>query len=150
MTVYNFLLATCFFKNRTMCTGFTLAFANQHKYSVTALQIAMGAYCMWKFILNNEMQSSNVQNCVFRLSKDELSWAFIHPGNVFAEQACSFAYLFSFSSALLHSSTLIYIYSRFPLGNCKVQPQCCTVGCWAASLGHFSVKCVAQKHLSST
>lgn len=53
-------------------------------------------------------------------------------GMFFAERACSFAYLFFFSSALLHSPTPIY-------SRCPLQLQSSTVGCWAASLGQFSV-----------
>lgn len=51
------------------------------------------------------MKCSNMQDCVLRLSQDELSLAFIRQGNIFAEQACSLAYLFFFSSALLHRLT---------------------------------------------
>lgn len=74
--------------------GLTLAFADQHKYSLSPLW----TYCVWQLGLNNEMRSINVQDCVFRLSLDEFSSACIHPGIFlfFAEQACSFAYLFLF------------------------------------------------------
>lgn len=88
--------------------GLTLASADQHKYTVTPLQIVTGKYRMWKS-QNNEMQSSNVQNCVLRLSQDELSWAFIYPGNVFLLSrhvllhTCSFLALLYFTVRLLYT-----------------------------------------------
>lgn len=52
-----------------------------------------------------EQCNAKLQDCVLRLSQDELCLAFVHQGNIVAEQACSLAYLFYFSSALFHRLT---------------------------------------------
>lgn len=67
---------------------------------------------------------------VSRLSEDELSWVH-NPGNVFAEQACSFAYLFFFSSALLYVPTIyIYIRAVYSPSAASVSPLCTLLSCF--------------------
>lgn len=152
-----FLLSTWFFKQPTTQCIWTLHFCickwTYSIYTVTLQQTVTNTYCTWQHVPILKIQSRDVQDCVFGLSQDELSWAFIYPG--------IFIYLFIFSlsrftayvfllTQLYFTVQLVHTYSGSYHRSCSLWRQCSTVRWWAASCGQFSVEFVAQKHLSSS